>query len=270
MVERPEKSDRIWTMAAAAGVLGLLSFAALFAFVIMPISQARHLGLSPWAAICRAAGLTREPAVAPEARFADAVPVSSLVYDPGLLNRLSRADEHGGARLVGQTCSVCHGENGVSENPGFPSLADQSSVALYKQLRDYKSGARVNPVMAAVVAPLSDSQMLAAAAYLSHDHAWAGLGPRWAVPDSVAIALVREGDPTRNLPACDACHGGHAGGPAETPRLYGQRQEYLRAQLQAYAAGGRRNDVYGRMRSVAKKLTPSEMAKLSEYYQGLR
>jgi hypothetical protein len=34
-----------------------------------------------------------------------------------------------------------------------------------------------------------------------------------------------------------------------------------------YAAGERRNDVYGRMRTIAAKLTPTEIDGLAAYYR---
>lgn len=55
----------------------------------------------------------------------------------------------------------------------------------------------------------------------------------------------------------------------ETPVLYGQGQAYLVGQLQAFASGARRNDEYGRMRAVARKLNADEQARLAAYYQGL-
>jgi hypothetical protein len=48
-----------------------------------------------------------------------------------------------------------------------------------------------------------------------------------------------------------SCHGAHAGGPIETPTLAGQGQEYLLAQLTAFANGDRHNDIYNRMRGRA-------------------
>ena len=271
MTDHPSKGADAWPMVAGGGVIALLLFAAVMAFVVTPLSQARSLGLSPWAAICRAAGLTWEPVIgANTARLPGEAPVSAVIYDPQLLDRLSHADKREGARIASQTCSACHGDQGVSQNAQFPLLADQSAAAIYKQLRDYKTGARVNPFMAPIVQNLNDAQMVDVAAYFARDDAFGALGRRWPVPDPATIALVNDGDPARNLPACEACHGANAGGPIETPRLYGQQQEYILAQLRAYGSGARRNDVYGRMRGVAKKLTPGEMARLAEYYQGLR
>ncbi len=261
---------RAWPFLIAGAVAALLVFAAIMAFVVVPVSQARSLGISPWAAICRAVGLTHQPAAYANSTGAEGqMPVSSVVYDPDLLDRLSHANIQAGAQLATQTCSACHGDQGVSQNPQFPLLADQSAAAIYKELRDYKAGARVSPFMAPIVQTLTDRQMVDVATYFARDHAFGGLGPRWPVPDAATINLVRSGDPARDLPACDSCHGANAGGPIESPSLYGQKQGYLQAQLQAFASGARRNDVYGRMRSVAGKLTSAEQARLAEYYQGL-
>jgi cytochrome c553 len=59
-----------------------------------------------------------------------------------------------------------------------------------------------------------------------------------------------------------------AGGPIETPTLSGQYAQYLEAQLKAFASGQRHNDIYHRMRSVASKLTPTEIRLLTIYYSG--
>jgi cytochrome c553 len=197
------------------------------------------------------------------------LPVSPVVFDPSLLVRLSHANLVSGAQVAAQTCSACHGDAGVPQDPQYPELADQSAPALYKELRDYKVGARVSPFMAPMVKNLTDQQMIDVAAYFSSDHAFGALGRRWELPDPETARLVNSGDPVRELPACDACHASGAGGPMETPVLYGQGQAYLVGQLQAFASGARRNDEYGRMRAVARKLNADEQARLAAYYQGL-
>ena len=65
-----------------------------------------------------------------------------------------------------------------------------------------------------------------------------------------------------------SCHTNGVGGPIETPTLAGQDREYMAAQLNAYASGVRRNDVYGRMREIAERLTPEERQQLARYFQG--
>jgi cytochrome c553 len=81
------------------------------------------------------------------------------------------------------------------------------------------------------------------------------------------VRLVELGDPRRNIPPCAACHRPGSGGPIETPILAEQGEEYLTAQLKAYATGQRRNDVYGRMRFIAAGLTDPEIAGLARYYR---
>ena len=80
--------------------------------------------------------------------------------------------------------------------------------------------------------------------------------------------LAWEGDSRRRIPACLSCHTNGVGGPIETPVIIGQSREYMVAQLNAYADGARKNDVYGRMRDIARKLTPEEREQLARYFQG--
>lgn len=63
------------------------------------------------------------------------------------------------------SCAACHGANGISSNPLWPNLAGQHAAYLAKQLKDFKSGARKDPTMTAMAAPLSDADMENLAAY---------------------------------------------------------------------------------------------------------
>jgi cytochrome c553 len=64
-------------------------------------------------------------------------------------------------------CAACHGTDGVSTVPTFPKLAGQHQDYLYQVLKDYKAGKRKNPIMAGMVANLSDADMADLAAYFS-------------------------------------------------------------------------------------------------------
>jgi cytochrome c553 len=66
-----------------------------------------------------------------------------------------------------QTCVACHGPDGNSPTPDFPKLAGQHYDYLLKALKDYKSGARKNPIMAPMIAPLTVRDMEDLAAYYS-------------------------------------------------------------------------------------------------------
>ncbi|MDP3420767.1 MAG: cytochrome c [Thiobacillus sp.] len=65
------------------------------------------------------------------------------------------------------SCAACHGAEGVSAVPSFPTLAGQHRDYLYHSLKDYKSGKRNNPLMAEQVKALSDADMLDLAMYFS-------------------------------------------------------------------------------------------------------
>ena len=54
------------------------------------------------------------------------------------------------------------------------------------------------------------------------------------------------------------------------PRLAGQKADYLEQTLSAYKFGERHNDVYGRMRDIAKKLKDNEIRELAGYFAALR
>lgn len=65
------------------------------------------------------------------------------------------------------TCAACHGAEGVSAVPSFPTLAGQHRDYLYHSLKDYKSGKRNNPIMAGQVQTLSDADMQDLALFFS-------------------------------------------------------------------------------------------------------
>jgi cytochrome c553 len=74
------------------------------------------------------------------------------------------ADATAGAAKAKEVCVACHGADGNSATPDFPRLAGQHGDYLAKALRDYKSGARKNAIMAGIAAPLTraDIENLAA------------------------------------------------------------------------------------------------------------
>ena len=64
-----------------------------------------------------------------------------------------------------KTCAACHGADGNSVNPMWPKLAGQHAAYLVKQLKDFKSGARKDPVMSPMAMPLGDQDMQDVAAF---------------------------------------------------------------------------------------------------------
>ncbi len=71
-------------------------------------------------------------------------------------------------KLKSQACAACHGPDGNSPTgPDFPRLAGQHYDYLLKALRDYRSGARRNPIMGAQVGSLSQQDLADLAAFYS-------------------------------------------------------------------------------------------------------
>jgi cytochrome c553 len=75
------------------------------------------------------------------------------------------ADANAGAAKAKEVCAACHGMDGNSQQPDYPKLGGQHADYLAKALRDYKSGARKNPIMAGFAAGLTRQDIDNLAAY---------------------------------------------------------------------------------------------------------
>lgn len=261
--------DRPWRVWATVVVVGALLVGALLGFVIVPAGQRENAHLSMGDAMRRGAGLAAgSPAVPQPLQQASSLPVSHVSWDPAIMRILASGSTRRGAQLAAQVCAACHGDKGLSQTD-IPALAGQSSHAIYKQLSDYRSGARAHPQMTPVAKQLAVADLANVAAYYAAaSREYAALGERDFSGEAAIERLVREGDSSRALPSCLSCHINGSGGPIETPVITGQDRAYLLKQLNDYASGARRNDVYGRMRDIARKLTPEERAELARYFQG--
>lgn len=62
-------------------------------------------------------------------------------------------------------CAACHGADGKSKIPMYPHLAGQQEQYLVKQMKDFKSGKRKDPVMAPMATGLSDADIANLAAF---------------------------------------------------------------------------------------------------------
>lgn len=59
-------------------------------------------------------------------------------------------------KAASAACAGCHGQEGISSNPMWPSLAGQDSQYLANELRAYKAGSRNDATMKALAATLDD------------------------------------------------------------------------------------------------------------------
>lgn len=197
-----------------------------------------------------------------------AEPSTHIAWTPELLNFVKAGNAENGKKLA-TACAGCHGEDGISKTPGYPSLAGQMPTYLYKQLRDYADGSRSDAMMSAIAQGLSEQDSADLAAwYASLDKQVKG---KTANIGDTAERLVFTGDGKRTLAPCFVCHGANGEGEKmDIPALAGQRQDYLIKSMQDFKAGTRKNDIYQRMRLIAEQLTDKEIIAIAEYYKSLR
>ncbi|MET0046551.1 MAG: c-type cytochrome [Sedimenticola sp.] len=172
-------------------------------------------------------------------------------------------------------CMACHGPDGNSPTPSgpaatWPKLAGQHASYLAKQMADFKSGARKDPIMMGMVAALSEQDMADLAAHYNGQKQSDGT----AAADQVELGekLFRAGNKDSGVAACMACHGpAGLGNPAANfPRVSGQHAAYTEKALKDFRSGSRANDAGKMMQGVAAKMTDAEITAVSQYIQGLR
>lgn len=244
------------------GAWGVLATAFLvvaggaIAFLWLPQSQ--DPTQSAFAAWCSALGVPRN--WLPGSAIKPAGPVSDVVLTHDLLPGIKSSDIGHGATLA-LRCTVCHGPTGISY-ANSPNLAGQYAAVIYKQLRDYRSGARTNAIMTPMAASLSDTEMSQLAFYYASLAKPPGSN---LTPDMPPI--IRWGSPMRNIAPCGSCHGSIDHTMA-SPWLKGEPEAYVRQQLVAFANGQRTNDINGQMRAMAHGLTPEEITQAAAYFAG--
>jgi len=176
-------------------------------------------------------------------------------------------------------CFGCHGPNGNSANPAWPTLAGQNSIYIAEQLDLFRSKVRDNPVMTALAAPLSDADIDDLAVFFAAQTP-TGLEADPSYWQAGQLVYLR-GDTTRAIPACTACHGpiGRGNLAGGYPALRAQQSLYTMKQLNDYAQGTRYAGATAQnkaspngyiMATIAKRLTPDDIRNLASYVQGLR
>lgn len=183
---------------------------------------------------------------------------------------IAAGDPERGATL-NAVCSACHGADGNSPAPSFPSIAGQGEAYLAKQMREMKSGARNPGAMAGIMDMVPDGDIDDLAAYYAGQDRKGGA----ADPDLVALGetIYRAGIKRKSIAACTACHSPRGQGvdAARFPALAGQWPEYTEAQLKAFRDGDRHNDGEAKMmRTTALDLSDKEISAVASYLYGLR
>jgi len=171
------------------------------------------------------------------------------------------AQDAAAGKAKAERCAACHGPDGNSVVGTYPILAGQTARYLYLQLRDFKEGARKDPVMSPQVDGLSKQDFFDLAAYFSAQT----VKP---VAFKVDPARVARGRKKSEEVLCTMCHLGGFKGQNEIPRVAGQQPEYVMKQLRDFKARTRTNDA-GNMTAVAQTISDDDIVDLAHYLVSL-
>ena len=201
------------------------------------------------------------------AAFASVLMVGS-VFAADAAPKAAKPDLAKGEAIVAGVCAACHAADGNSMIPANPKLAQQHPEYILKQLQEFKSGKRANPVMMGFASQLSPEDMRNVAYFVASKTASPGFAKE---KETVALGekIYRGGIADRQIAACAGCHGPNGSGmPAQYPRLSGQHADYTVSQLTQFRDGIRKNSV--QMTQVAAKMNDREIKAVADYIAGLR
>lgn len=191
------------------------------------------------------------------------------------------------------SCGGCHGADGNSMMPSFPKLAGQHQGYLLKQLQAFKNGERIAPMMAPLAMGLDEKSMAEIATYYSEQRISANPPPKLPNDDENDDApakseeqkkaeldnlieqggdLYRNGNLSREVSACIACHGPYGEGnkPATYPALYSQHADYLIKTLSDFKNGQRSNNRENMMHMIATKMSEEDIKAVSYYISTMK
>lgn len=177
-------------------------------------------------------------------------------------------------------CGACHGMDGNSVNPEWPSLAGQIPEYIVKQLHDFKAGRRSNETMSPMAQPLGKEDIEDLAAYFAAQKPNAGEAKAELRARGEQIYLKGKHRPA--VIACIGCHGPQGQGNREwgrnlaappavlAPAIGGQQATYVVKQLQDYRKKARSNDVGRVMRDISSRLSEEDIVAVAEYITALK
>jgi len=220
----------------------------LVGFVWLPSVHADFRADGLWASICRAAGVPASWSGDGGPATVEKRPTTDVVLDRAMA-RGGTSDAIGRGATLALNCTMCHGARGMSE-------------VVVKQLNDYKSGHRKSSIMEGLAKAMSVRDVDDLGAY------YASLPKARTAPTTYGEplpALVRVGDPMRNIAPCISCHGG-VDQKLGAPWIEGMPKDYLVAQMAAFKSGERRNDSEAQMRNMVRAMTAREIDEVAAFY----
>jgi cytochrome c553 len=132
-----------------------------------------------------------------------------------------------------QLCAACHGASGNSINPHVPSIAGQPKLFLENQLILFREELRRSEQMLPIVKGMKDPEIIQLAEHFSK------LPAKSMEAGGPNAALMKAGSERAKALRCGICHLADFSGQNQIPRLAGQREVYLEAEMRAYRDGKR-------------------------------
>lgn len=163
-------------------------------------------------------------------------------------------------------CAACHGNDGNSLVPIFPSIAELNANYIFLQLESFKNGSRKNAMMNGIAASLSVENMADLAKYYSEQV----MRPAITIPKVLSLQARANLEVGEQLyrEKCSRCHGFVGRGQGIFPRLAGQHPEYLPTQVEAFKTETRSK--HSIMRNVVAGLKDQDISLIAHYLGGLK
>ena len=177
---------------------------------------------------------------------------------PPPLMPIALAGDAARGKVIGQTCTGCHGIPGYyNAQPAYhvPKLGGQNADYIEVALQGYRRGTRGHETMRAQASSLSDQDIADVAAYFTESFK----GEPERAPSHASQAKIEAG--RAKSMTCQSCHGaeGVAAAP-QWPNLAGQHENYLQIALERYKSGQRVDLVMNPLIAPLDEQTIEELA----------
>lgn len=192
--------------------------------------------------------------------------ISALADDDldDIQQRLGAGDPLAG-KVKSAFCQGCHGEDGNSATSDFPKLAGQYAAYIQKEIKDFKAGARQDPLMTDIALTVTNDQdLLDISAYFASQKKMKGAKP---VITKAGQRRFQSGN------GCQTCHGINGKGLAPNspyaPVIGGQHKSYLIKQIIDFRRNARTNEGTGMMGMIADLMSDEQIEEIAAYESGL-
>ncbi|WP_372963899.1 cytochrome c [Marinobacter sp.] len=195
-------------------------------------------------------------------------PLKLAIYGLAALTSFAHATEGDATRgaEVANLCVACHQADGsgmhIEGGESWPRLAGLNASYFAKQIHDLKNGTRQSATMTPFVGMLDDQKIADVAAYYSQMKPTAGQGGEDADEATLKRGeqIAERGDWANYIVSCKSCHGpGNRGAGDVFPGIAGQHAGYIKAQLNAWKAGTRKNDPQDLMGTIARRMSDKDI-----------